>query len=262
MPSIMGLHGVAADETPRAKKLAKIFEWPMVILAILILLEWYLEAQQQVSGNILLVTDWLVWGFFTFETCVLLALVKNRKAYLKGNWINLVIIVLAMPLLWEYLPHAGGLRALRLVVLFSLLIHVSSSARKLLARNHLGITLLVSFIIMLMAGTIMALIDPNVETPLDGIWWAWVTITTVGYGDIVPGSTAGRLFGSILILMGIGLFSMLTASFSVFFIAQGEEDIVSREKKAAVKLEHIESRLAGIEVQLKALLEHKNKPGN
>lgn len=258
MPAIMGLYGVSSEETPRAKKLAKLLEWPMVVLAILILLEWYFEAQQQVPGNIRLISDWMIWCFFTFETLALLLLVRDKGAYLQGNWINLVIIVLAMPLLWEYFPHAGGLRALRLIVLFSLLIHISSSARKLLARNNLGITLLVSFIIIIMAGTVMAVIDPNVHTPLDGIWWAWVTVTTVGYGDIVPGSNAGRLFGSLLILMGIGLFSMLTASFSVFFIAQGEEEIVSREKKAAAKLEHIESRLAGIEKKLELLLDEKD----
>jgi voltage-gated potassium channel len=95
---------------------------------------------------------------------------------------------------------------------------MSAAARKILSRNHLGMTLMVSFIIVIMSGTLMALIDPNIETPLDGIWWAWVTITTVGYGDIVLGSTAGRLFGSaLIILLGIALFSMLTASFSAFF---------------------------------------------
>ena len=138
--------------------------------------------------------------------------------------------------------------------MFTMLMNMSGSFQKIMGRNHLGPTLMVSFIIIIMAGTLMAVIDPNVQTPMDGIWWAWVTVTTVGYGDIVPGSTAGRLFGSVLILMGIGLFSMMTASFSAFFMQQEEEDLIAKETANADRLAKMESRMEQLETKLDQLL--------
>ena len=183
-----------------------------------------------------------------------MSLVDDKKRYLRTNWSNLVIVIAGMPLLWEYLPYAGGLRALRLLAMFTMLMNMSGSFQKIMGRNHLGPTLMVSFIIIVMAGTLMALIDPNVDTPLDGIWWAWVTVTTVGYGDIVPGTTAGRLFGSLLILMGIGLFSMMTASFSAFFMQREEEDLFDKERSHAAQLEKMEGRMEQLEKKLDRLL--------
>jgi voltage-gated potassium channel len=116
---------------------------------------------------------------------------------------------------------------------------------------------MVSFIIVVLAGTLMAVIDPNIKTPLDGIWWAWVTITTVGYGDIVPGSTAGRLFGSLLILLGIALFSMLTGSFSAFFLAQEEEKISQQELENNRQLLVLQQRIGQLEAKIDQLLGQK-----
>ena len=101
-----------------------------------------------------------------------------------------------------------------------------------------------------MAGFLIAGLDPAIETPWDGIWWAWVTVTTVGYGDVVPVSTEGRLFASFLILMGIGIFSMLTASFSAFFVSRDEKMVIQREQQILAKLELIEMRLHKIEKEV------------
>ena len=116
---------------------------------------------------------------------------------------------------------------------------------------------MVSFIIVVVSGTLMALIDPNIETPLDGIWWAWVTITTVGYGDIVPGSTVGRLFASALILLGIGLFSMLTASFSAFFLSQQEDKISRQELDNRLQLLRLQQQISNLEEKIDRLLDKK-----
>jgi len=253
MPNILGLAGVASNETAAAQRAAKLLEWPMMLMAIWIILEWYLES---VYGQLFSTrfTDWLIWGFFLSETLLLSYLVQDTRSYLKGNWVNVLIIVFGCPIVWEIFPHAAGLRALRLIIMLTLFVHMSATVKQILSRHHLGSTLIASFFIIIMAGTIMSVIDPNVDTPLDGIWWAWVTVTTVGYGDIVPGSTAGRLFGSLLILMGIGLFTMLTASFASFFMAEDEKDILTTETENINKLAVIEARLMTLESKLDALL--------
>ncbi|MFM2483264.1 potassium channel family protein [Celerinatantimonas sp. YJH-8] len=252
--SMIGLSGVDHSENKRARKIGRYFEWPMLLFSFWILFEWYIEVRDGKPFGYAYVTDWFLWVFFLVETVTLTALVTHRCRYLKTNWSNLVIIVLGIPLLWSYLPYAGGLRALRLLAMFTMMMNMSGSFQKIMGRHHLGPTLMVSFVIIIMAGTLMAVIDPNVETPLDGIWWAWVTVTSVGYGDIVPGSILGRFFGSLLILMGIGLFSMLTASFSAFFMQQEEQALIDKEQLNADQISRIEQRLELLEKKLDRLL--------
>lgn len=227
----------------------------MIFIAIWIVFEWYLESKSESALLTSSFTDWLIWGFFLLETLAISLMVDNKRRYLANNWANLVIVVAGLPILWETLPHAGGLRVLRLLAIFIVLMNTSGTFKKVMRRNHLGSTLMVSFIIMVLAGTLMAAIDPNVETPFDGLWWALVTITTVGYGDIVPGSTAGRIFGSILILMGIGLFAMLTASFSSFFMRQDEEALIQEEKQNIERMSEMAGRMEVLEQKLDRLIQ-------
>jgi voltage-gated potassium channel len=254
LPNIIGLSGIDPSENARAIRIGRFFEWPMIFIAIWIVFEWYLESKAEQFIAVTAFTDWLIWGFFLLETVILTLAVDNKKRYLLNNWANVVIVVAGLPILWEAMPHAGGLRVLRLLAIFIVLMNMSGTFRKIMGRNHLGPTLMVSFIIIVIAGTLMAVIDPNVETPFDGIWWAWVTVTTVGYGDIVPASTAGRLFGSFLILMGIGLFAMLTASFSSFFMQQDEEKLIAEEKSNTERLSDITHRIEALEQKLDRLI--------
>lgn len=257
LAGFFGFTGVDRSENRRAVKAGHWFEWPMILVAFWIVLEWYIEAQSMTPLLLTFYSDWVIWSFFVIETCVLLVLVDKKLLFLKSNWGGLAIIIAGMPLLWEIFPLAGGLRLLRLLVLFSLLFSMSASARKILSNNHLGTTLMVSFIVVVFAGTLMATIDPNIETPLDGIWWAWVTVTTVGYGDLVPASTAGRLFAALLMLLGIALFSLLTASFSTFFLAKAEEKISAQEVENADSLQKLQQQVASLEGKIDQLLDKK-----
>jgi len=257
LPAMLGLMGVHPNERQVALTAARVFEAPMLLLAGWIVIDWYLQMRQPEPGDYA-TSDWLIWGFFLVETTVLTLLVRNKLSYLKTNWVNLLIIVFSFPVLWDAFPEAAGFRVLRLVVLFSIFVQASRTLQQVLSRHHLGSTLVASFFVMVVAGTLMSIIDPNVKTPLDGIWWAWVTITTVGYGDLVPGSTAGRLFGSVLILMGIALFSMLTASFSAFFIEQEEEKISAQELKNSQQLEDLRLQVQALENKIDRLLDQRS----
>ena len=74
--------------------------------------------------------------------------------------------------------------------------------------------------VTLAVGLILFLIDPNIKSPLDGIWSAWVTMTHVGFGDVVPISFFGRLLAAGLILFGLVFFSLFTALVSVALIGR------------------------------------------
>ena len=99
----------------------------------------------------------------------------------------------------------------------------------------------------------MAGIDPDIDTVWEGIWWAWVTVSTVGYGDTVPESAAGKIFGAVVILFGVGFFSLLTASFSAYFVSRGEVEIEEEEEEEISQLILIERRIEAMEKTLKRI---------
>ncbi|MFZ2301534.1 MAG: ion channel [Gallionella sp.] len=251
---LLGIAGVEPHEQPAARLWARRLEWPMLLVALWILLQWYLEETQAIDPLWARVADWLVWLAFLAETILLSALVKNRRAYLFGNWMNLVIITGGMPFFWQFAPLIGLLRSFRLLLVIVLLARLSKTVRKLLSRHQLGATLTVAFVTMVLSGIIISRIDPSIGTVWDGMWWAWVTMATVGYGDVVPHSAAGRLFGSLLILFGVVLISLLTANMAAFFIGGDVEKMEQEEKEADRQLREISARLDRIE----RLLEQRN----
>ncbi len=245
--SIIGLAGVADDEREIAQSLGRRFEIPMILMAIWIIIQWYAEERGMLSGAIVFLADWVIWLFFVVETTVLTYFVKDKYRYLRNNWINLLIIFMGIPVVAGLSNYAGALRSLRLLLMFAILLNISDTIRQVLSRNHLGMTLLVSFIIIIVGGILIAGIDPAIDSVGEGLWWAWVTITTVGYGDVVPVSLAGKLFGAFLILMGVALFSLLTANFSAFFISREEGAEKRIELEMMEKLDRIEKRLEKLE---------------
>jgi voltage-gated potassium channel len=87
----------------------------------------------------------------------------------------------------------------------------------------------------------------------DGIWWAIVTIPTVGYGDIVPTTLWGRILGSIVIIFGVTFLSFLIAIVTSLFVdakrAELEEARATREEETRDLLRSIDARLAAIEMR-------------
>jgi len=256
---LIGLSGVAANERPAARRWASRFELPMILLALWILIEWYLRAKGIYPATLDRITDWGIWLFFLFETVVLASLVENKTRYLLGNWMNLLIIGAGVPLLWGGAVYAAALRTLRLLLLLPLLLNTSATVRKILMRNHLATTLLVALAFTLMSGLLIAGIDPSIENVWEGLWWAWVTVATVGYGDVVPQSLAGKVFGAVVILFGVGFFSLLTASFSAYFVSRGEMEIEEEEVEEIYRLKDIVRRMELMEQTLQRIEERLNE---
>ena len=73
--------------------------------------------------------------------------------------------------------------------------------------------------------------NSNIKTAEDALWWAYVTITTVGYGDLYPVTTKGRLIALVLMTAGVGLFGVFTGYLASWFVepAKTEEEGESTE---------------------------------
>jgi voltage-gated potassium channel len=87
----------------------------------------------------------------------------------------------------------------------------------------------------------------TVESIGDAYWWAIVTVTTVGYGDVSPKTTEGRLVATALMIVGIGVISVFTATLASFFLSSDEQTETAR----------LERRLENIEAKLDAILKER-----
>ena len=90
--------------------------------------------------------------------------------------------------------------------------------------------------------------EPDVRNLGDGVWWALVTITTVGYGDITPVTTLGRVVASSLMLLGLGLIATITAIVSAKFIQNfvdhhTNDDVLEKLDEMQLELDDIKKKL-------------------
>jgi len=160
---LVGLSGVAAHESAAAIRWGKRFEWPMLLVASWIFVQWYLEATGQLGQRFLRLSDWIVWLFFLLETIVLVSLVRDRRGYL------VAIILAGLPILWHFTPLAGLVRNLRLVLMLALLAQFIPSVRQVLLRNQLGYTLLIAIVFTVVSGILISQVDPAISSIGDGI---------------------------------------------------------------------------------------------
>ncbi len=251
---IFGFGGMHPEENNRAKYWAALFEPFMLLIAFWTLLEWHLSSKGLLNEPQLMLANWLIWGGFFIETLILSFLSDRPLRYVMRNWAHLVIIFLGIPLFYESANRVGILRMIRLLLLFGIITHNLHTLKNLLSQNHLGKTLFVGIALILASGILIATIDPSIETPAEGIWWAWVTVTTVGYGDIVPSSSEGRIFASILILFGIGLVSLITANLSAYLLSKGMKQELQYEKEELKKLRELEVHVHRLEGKIDQLL--------
>lgn len=151
----------------------------------------------------------------------------DRLAYLRWGWLDLVSSIPALDVLrWGRLARIIRImRVLRAVRSTRLL------ATYILRRRAESTVLAVSLIsILLVVFASIAILqverhnpEANIQTPEHALWWAFVTITTVGYGDKFPVTTEGRIVAAVLMTGGVGLFGTFTGFVASWFLAPGEK---------------------------------------
>jgi voltage-gated potassium channel len=108
----------------------------------------------------------------------------------------------------------------------------------------------VTTLMTLGAGLLMTVADhENFPSLGSGLWWAVQTVTTVGYGDHVPADVTGKVLAAIVMLLGIGFVTVITAAITSAFVSR-QNDQLGIEDTTAEQLRQIEQRLARIEAAL------------
>ena len=93
-----------------------------------------------------------------------------------------------------------------------------------IARKGVFYSLVLCGVILLLGGAGFWLLEPDVHTFADGLWLAFTTAATVGYGDMVPSTHASRGFAVVVVLMGLAVLSLVTASLSAIFVEKDVEE--------------------------------------
>jgi voltage-gated potassium channel len=170
--------------------------------------------------------DYFVWAAFVIEYMTKLYLAPVRKKFVTHHLVDLAVIAL---------PMLRPLRAARLLRLMTLsrvgivLMNALRRAKALLSHRGFHFVLLaVILIIFACAGLVLSLEQhakgSNIHSFSDALWWAMVTVTTVGYGDRYPVSAGGRGVAVVLMLVGIGLIGVLTATVASYFVEQQSDE--------------------------------------
>lgn len=205
---------------------------------------------------VLLRVDLLVCAVFLIDFVLSLWRAPDKMAYLlrQAGWLDLLGATPALP----GVPWTALLRLARLNRLVRAVRHlrgqdrgqVIADARRTPARTVLLTTIFVAVVLIGAASLLILWVesrspDAQITTAADAFWWAFVTVTTVGYGDYVPVTYLGRLLAMVLMTFGIGGFAVLTSFMASRLVAQDDqEDIaaVVREENAAIRAELAELR--------------------
>ena len=207
------------------------WELGMSVLAIVfVIIGFAIDAADDAGRPMLEVADTGLTVVFAAEFTSRFLAARSRRAYLRGHWIDLVALV----------PVVRGVRVLRLLRLLRLVRAFSGIFRatqhfERLARHRGLAGLFVAWLAVMVICSIFLYVaevglNDAVGSPLDALWWGIVTLTTVGYGDVYPVTGEGRIAASVLMLLGIGLFSAITATVTSFMLTSGAQPALAGDR--------------------------------
>lgn len=159
--------------------------------------------------------------FFFGEFCIRFYRAENKLKFMRWGWMDLLSSIPTV----DFLRAGRLLRLIRLLRIIRAFRSTQSIINHIFANKAQGALTSVSILAILLVifsaiGILQVEDDPNsnIKTAEDAIWWAYVTITTVGYGDKFPVTTEGRIIAAILMTAGVGLFGTFTAFVASWFV--------------------------------------------
>ena len=217
---------------------------PLLVAALLTIPAIAIEQSDvgQPWGTIASVLNWVIWTAFLGEAILMLRVVDDRWRWVREHPLEVAIVILTPPFLPASMQAARVFRLLRLLRLLRLGVLV----RRLLSTEGIRDAAVLAAMTVLGGGAAYAAVEKSQHlSAWDGVWWAIVTVTTVGYGDTFPHTDAGRIIAIVVMFVGIGFIAVLTAAAAERFLR------VQREERN--ELEGVEQRLDQILTRLDAI---------
>jgi len=199
--------------------------------------------------------NWVIWLAYIVDFVVRWKDARWSPRFARASWLDIGLLALSppfvVPVAMQGLRSLRALRALRLLRVvrsLSLLMIGLRVARRMLERHQFHYVLLVAAATVGLGSVAIYLLEGGSNQPIktldDALWWAVVTTTTVGYGDVSPTTGPGRLVAVGLMLVGIAVIGVFTGSVASFLFERDKEDRVQK----------LEERLAEIDSKLDRLL--------
>ena len=207
-----------------AKKEISFFNILILVLSLYVLLSLLISTVFQLSGELTVLLNYIdnvICIVFLIDFSIRFKNSENKLECMKWGWIDLVASIPSV----DFLRAGRLLRLIRLLRVFRALKstkliyeHINRNKKQ----SALTSVALISFLMVVFSSIAILQfekgINSNIKTAEDAIWWSYVTITTVGYGDKFPITTEGRIIGAILMTTGVGIFGTFTALVSSWFI--------------------------------------------
>lgn len=225
------LHEVIYEADTPAGKLFDVVLLILIVISVLVVMLESVVSLQNAYGFYFNIVEWAITILFTIEYILRVITVKSPLKYIFSAY-GIIDLMATLP---KYLGLFIGktevltiLRSLRLLRVFTILklvryIGASNDLIKAIkqSRAKIGVFITVVIILSIILGTIIYLIEGNANSGFTSIprsiYWAIVTMTTVGYGDIAPVTALGQFFASIVMIMGYGIIAVPTGIVSSEF---------------------------------------------
>ena len=228
-------------------------EWPLTGAAVVFLAAYAWEVLANAQGGAKdaaeLVID-AVWVLFGVDYLVRLALASSRSRWFLHHLPDLAVIAL---------PILRPLRLLRLVTLVGIMQRSAGTA----LRGRITLYTAGSAA-LLISTSALATLDAERHEPGSSIrsfgqalWWALTTITTVGYGDTFPVSTQGRFIAALLMIGGVALIGVVTATLASWIVSLVEEENAEQEAATQAQVAALQQQVSELSERIDRLLEER-----
>ena len=218
------LHDIIYEADTPAGKLFDIILLFVILFSIFLVMLESVESIDAQYGYILDISEWIITILFSIEYLARIITVKSPRKYI-FSFYGIIDLLSTIPkYLSLFILGAHSLvviRALRLLRVFRILkltrfIGESANFGKALRQSRAKIAVFITFVIVLciILGSVMYLIENDKESGFTSIprsvYWAIVTLTTVGYGDIAPITALGQFIASLIMILGYGIIAIPT----------------------------------------------------
>ncbi|MFM6967548.1 MAG: potassium channel family protein [Microbacteriaceae bacterium] len=181
----------------RLAKVVAVLDVPMAIVGVLYVIVYAVAVLY--PNPVVVVIDYVFWGIFAADVLMRFLIADSIPKFLLNNWLEILAVIV---------PQFRAARAIRPVIGLKRFASLVRSRSQRLAAYTVALLPLSVFVAAI---AFMDVENYPAERFNDALWWAMVTVSTVGFGDVIPATDGGRIVGAALMIFGVGIFASAAA---------------------------------------------------